>query len=66
MLKAYYNEFNPKTAAWLRELIKQNLITQGDVDERPIQSVSAADVAGYDRVHFFATKINNVGQQHRL
>lgn len=27
--KAYYNEHDPKAAAWLRELIKANLIAPG-------------------------------------
>jgi hypothetical protein len=27
----YYNEIDPKAAAWLRELIKQNLIPNGIV-----------------------------------
>jgi hypothetical protein len=31
---AYYNEFDPKAAAWLRELIRAGLIAYGDVDER--------------------------------
>jgi DNA (cytosine-5)-methyltransferase 1 len=32
----YYNEFDPKAAAWLRELIKDGLIPDGEVDERSI------------------------------
>ena len=39
MMVAYYNEINPKAATWLRELIKQNLIAPGDVDERSIVDV---------------------------
>jgi len=27
---SYYNEFDPKAAAWLRELIKAGLIPGGD------------------------------------
>ena len=31
-MTAYYNEIDPKAAAWLRELIKQGHIVPGDVD----------------------------------
>ncbi len=51
---AYYNENDPKAAAWLRELIRAGLITNGVVDERSIADVQPNDVAGFQRVHFFA------------
>lgn len=50
----YYNEFEPKAAAWLRELIKHGLIPYGDVDERSITEVLPADLLGYTQCHFFA------------
>ena len=50
----YYNEFDRKTAAWLRELIKMGAIPNGDVDERSIVDVSASDLHGYTQRHFFA------------
>ncbi len=50
----YYNEFDPQAAAWLRELIKQNLIPNGHVDERSIVDVRGSDLAGYTQCHFFA------------
>lgn len=50
----YYNEFDPKAAAWLRELIKNNLIPPGEVDERSITDVSANDIRHYTQCHFFA------------
>jgi len=53
-MKAYYNEHDPKTAAWLRELIKANLIAPGDVDERSIEDVLPRELAGYTQCHFFA------------
>lgn len=53
-MKAYYNEFEPSTAAWLRELIKQGLIADGDVDERSILDVRPEDLKGYTQCHFFA------------
>jgi DNA (cytosine-5)-methyltransferase 1 len=51
---AYYNEFDPKAAAWLRELIRQGHIAPGDVDERSIADVRPTDLAGYTQCHFFA------------
>ncbi len=53
-MTAYYNEFDPKAAAWLRELIKRGLIAPGDVDERSINDVRPADLSGYVQCHFFA------------
>jgi len=54
MTAAYYNECDPKAAAWLRELIKADLIAPGDVDERSITEVQPADLVGYTQCHFFA------------
>ncbi len=53
-LKVYYNEIDPFAAEWLRELIKAGHITEGDVDERDIRDVIPADLARYDRCHFFS------------
>ena len=53
-MAAYYNENDPKAAAWLRELIRCGHIAQGDVDERSIVDVGATDLAGYSQCHFFA------------
>jgi hypothetical protein len=53
-MRAYYNEIEPAAAAWIRELIKEGVITDGEVDERSIEDVLPADVAGFDRVHWFA------------
>jgi len=50
----YYNEFDPKAAAWLRELIAMGLIPAGDVDERSIIDVKPDDLLGYTQCHFFA------------
>jgi len=50
----YYNEFDPKTAAWLRELIKQKLIPNGVVDERSIVEVQPDELREYTQCHFFA------------
>lgn len=53
-MTAYYNEFDPKAAAWLRELIKQGHIAEGVVDERSIVDVRPEHLVGYDQCHFFA------------
>ena len=53
-MSAYYNEFDPGAAAWLRELIKRGLIADGDVDERSILDVAADDIKGFTQCHFFA------------
>jgi DNA (cytosine-5)-methyltransferase 1 len=51
---AYYNEIDPYAARWLRALIAGGLVPAGDVDERSILDVRAADLAGYRQCHFFA------------
>lgn len=53
-MTAYYNEFDPKAAAWLRELIKAGHIATGDVDERSIVDIRPADLVEYTQCHFFA------------
>jgi DNA (cytosine-5)-methyltransferase 1 len=50
----YYNEFDPKAAALLRELIKAGLIPPGDVDERSIVDVNPYELQHYTQHHFFA------------
>jgi DNA (cytosine-5)-methyltransferase 1 len=54
MTKAYYNEFDPHAAAWLKQLIAENLIPDGEVDDRSIADVQANDLRGFDQCHFFA------------
>lgn len=53
-MTAYYNEFDPFAAQWLRNLIDAGHIAPGDVDDRSILEVSADDLRGYDQCHFFA------------
>lgn len=53
-MSAYYNEFDPFAAAWLRELIKDGHIAPGEVDERDIRDVSPDDLRGFTQCHFFA------------
>ena len=53
-MSAYYNEFDAKTAAWLRELIRRGLIADGIVDDRSITEVTPDDLRGFTQSHFFA------------
>jgi len=53
-VSVYYNEHDPKMAAWLRELIKVGVIADGAVDERSIVAVEPGDLAGFTQHHFFA------------
>ena len=53
-MAAYYNEFDPFAAAWLRELIKDGLIADGVVDERSITEVEPNDIKEFTQCHFFA------------
>lgn len=53
-MRAYYNESDPQAAAWLRELMKDGLIPEGEVDERSITEVQANDVRGFTQCHWFA------------
>lgn len=50
----YYNEFDPFAAKWLKQLISDKLIPDGDVDERSIVDVSARELSDYTQCHFFA------------
>jgi DNA (cytosine-5)-methyltransferase 1 len=51
---AYYNEFDPIAAEWLRWLISKNLIAAGEVDSRSITEVQPDDLIGFTQAHFFA------------
>lgn len=53
-MAAYYNEFDPNMAEWLRELIRAGHIAPGDVDARSIKEVMPDDLKDYDQCHFFA------------
>ena len=53
-MAAYYNEFDPYAAQWLRNLIAAGHIADGFVDERSILDVKPADLIGYTQCHFFA------------
>lgn len=53
-MAAYYSEFKPEAAAWLRELIRGGHIADGIVDERNILEVQPEDVREFTQCHFFA------------
>ena len=53
-MSAYYNEHDPFAAAWLRALITDGLIADGEVDERDIQTLDPDDLRGFTQCHFFA------------
>lgn len=53
-MAAYYNEFDPFAAQWLRELIKCGFIADGVVDERSITEVDPDDLKEFNQCHFFA------------
>lgn len=50
----YYNEHDPKAAAWLRELINQGLIPPGTVDTRSISEIKPDELHSFIQCHFFA------------
>ncbi len=54
MKPAYYNEWEPYCAQWLRNLIDAGLIPKGEVDDRDIREISGDDLKGYGQCHFFA------------
>jgi DNA (cytosine-5)-methyltransferase 1 len=53
-MAAYYNEIDPYCARWLRALIADGQIADGEVDERSIEEVTANDLRGFAQCHFFA------------
>lgn len=51
--RAYYNDVDPKVCAWARQLIRDGLVMDGEVDERPIEQVRPEDLDGFTQCHFF-------------
>ena len=49
---AYYNDIDPFSCAWTRELIKAGLIPDGEVDERSIWDVVPNDLRPFQQAHF--------------
>lgn len=51
---AFYNEIDPCAAQWLRNLIREGLIPDGEVCTRSILNLRPADLDGFGACHFFA------------
>ncbi len=50
----YYNEFDLKKAAMLKQLMGDGHIPEGDIDTRSIKEVKANEIRHYRQAHFFA------------
>ena len=50
----YYNEWDKFAAEWLKQLIKDGLIPDGEVDSRSIADVEPSELQGFTQCHFFA------------
>lgn len=53
-MTAFYNEFEPYAAQWLRNLEQSGEIAPGVVDDRDIRDITPGELAGYTQAHFFA------------
>jgi hypothetical protein len=53
-MTAWYNENDAYAARWLRELIREGLIADGEVEERSIVDVRPVDLRGFTQCHLFA------------
>ena len=53
-MRHYYNEYDPKAAAWIRQLIADGAIPDGFVDDRSITEVTPDDLRDFIQCHFFA------------
>jgi len=52
--RVYYNEWDKFCVQWLKNLIADGQLPDGDVDDRDIREIQARDLAGYTQCHFFA------------
>jgi DNA (cytosine-5)-methyltransferase 1 len=50
----FYNEFDQKAAAWLRELMNAGHIPAGKIDTRSITELDPDELRTYTQCHFFA------------
>ena len=49
-----YNDIDPFACQWVRNLIQAGVLPEGDVCERPIQEITAAEASRFPTCHFFA------------
>lgn len=52
--RAFYNEWEPYPAQWLRNLMYAGHIAKGEVDGRSIAELTWRDLEGFTQCHFFA------------
>lgn len=52
--RAYYNEIDSFAVGVLKRRVADGSLPLGDVDERDVRTVQAADLTGYAQVHLFA------------
>ncbi len=50
----YYNENDKYASQWLKNLVREKLIPEGEVDDRSIEDVEPKDLKGFNQCHFFA------------
>lgn len=53
-MRAFYNDIDPYCCRVLRKQIAIGNLPEGDVDERDIRELCAADLVGYAHIHLFA------------
>lgn len=49
----YYNDIDPRNAAWTKQLIKDKLVPDGEIDTRSILEVQPSDLSDFVQCHFF-------------
>ena len=50
----YYNDNDKGAVKWIKYLIKNKLIPDGEVDDRSIKDIEPGDLNGFKQCHFFA------------
>lgn len=53
-MRVYYNEIDDYCCDWLSNLMDAGAITPGVIDNRSVEDIRPSELAGFDRVHFFA------------